>query len=69
MYCRASPTQCGQPSTDSFVATSLSRQCAASEELQRKPNHSTLHRMRERRLHVLKRQYQQHVLTVIGALV
>lgn len=52
-----------------FVANSLVERWAASDELTRTPNHSTLRRMRERALGVLDRQYQGQTLTLFGALV
>lgn len=52
-----------------FVVISLLKRWAALDELARTPNHSTLHRVRERSLGVLDRQYQGQTLTLIGALV
>lgn len=52
-----------------LVATSLLKQWAASDELQRTPNHSTLRRVRERHLRLMERQYQGRALTFVGALV
>jgi hypothetical protein len=52
-----------------FVATSLLKQWAASDEPQRTPNHSTLRRVRERHLRLMERQYQGQALTFVGALV
>lgn len=52
-----------------FVATSLLKQWAASDELQRTPNRSTLRRVRERHLRLMEKQYQGQALTLIGALV
>jgi len=52
-----------------FVAISLLRKRAASDELQRTPNHSTLHRVRERDLRLLEMQYHGQALTLVGALV
>ena len=52
-----------------FVASSLVERWAASDELARTPNHSTLRRVREKALGVLERQYQGQTLTLLGALV
>lgn len=52
-----------------FVATSLFKKWAASDELQRTPNHSTLRRVRERHLRLMEKQYQGQALTFVGALV
>ena len=52
-----------------FVAISLLGKWAASDELARTPNHSTLQRVRKRALGVLDRRYQGQTLTLIGALV
>lgn len=52
-----------------FVVVGLLKKWAASDELQRTPNYSTLRRVRERHLHLLEQQYQGQALTLIGALV
>ena len=52
-----------------FVINSLLKRWAAIDELARTPNYSTLHRIRERALGVLDRQYRGQTLTLIGALV
>lgn len=52
-----------------FVVISLLKRWAAIDELARTPSHSTLHRIRERSLGVLDRQYHGQTLTLIGALV
>lgn len=52
-----------------FVALGLLKQWAASDELQRTPNHSTLRRVRERHLRLMEKQYQGQALTFLGALV
>lgn len=48
-----------------FVAISLLRKWAASDELERTPNHSTLHRVRERDLRLLEKQYHGQALTLV----
>jgi hypothetical protein len=52
-----------------FVVISLLKRWAAIDELARTPNCSTLHRVRERNLRLLDRQYQGQTLTLISALV
>jgi hypothetical protein len=52
-----------------FVAIALLKQWAASDDLQRTPHHSTLHRVRERRLRLLQKQYHGQALTFVAALV
>lgn len=52
-----------------FVAIGLFKQWAASDELRRTPNHSTLRHIRERHLRLMEKQYQCQALTFVGALV
>lgn len=52
-----------------FVAISLLQKWAASDELQRTPNQSTLRRVRKRHLHLMEKQYLGQALTFVGALV
>ena len=51
------------------VVVSLFKRWAASDELARTPNRSTLHPIRERALGALDRQYHGQTLTLIAALV
>lgn len=52
-----------------FVAIGLVKYEAASTELRRTPRHSTLHRVRERRVAMLERRQQDLSLVFLGALV
>lgn len=52
-----------------FVAISLFKRWAASDELQRTSTRSPLHRLRERNLRLLETQYQGQTLTLVAALV
>jgi len=52
-----------------YVAIALLKKRMASDELARTSKHSTLHRVRERHLRLMARQFQGQVLTFLGALV
>lgn len=52
-----------------FVAISLFKRWAASDELARTQYHSTLRRVRARHLQLLERRYHGQALTLVAALV